>query len=95
VAESRGTLNVIVAVPRALASAFVIGGTSLAALSCAVKMIGPVLPDGVVGLSLPHAAARIKAVPIAASRFIGSSSEGLALTDLFGIRDQGSGIRNH
>src|SRR6478672_4221696 len=68
---SRGTLNVMVTVPRALASALVIGGTSLAALSVAVKVIGPVLPDdGVVGLSLPHAAAISSAAPIAAHRFI-------------------------
>ena len=55
--ESRGTVKVMVAVPRALASAFVIGGVSFAALRLAVNVIGPVLPppDGVVGLSLPHA----------------------------------------
>src|SRR5262245_24747586 len=52
---SRGTVKVMVAVPRALGSAFVIGGVSFAALSCTVKVIGPWLFDGVVGLSLPHA----------------------------------------
>ena len=46
VAASRGTLKVMVAVPRALASALVTGGTSLAALSGAVNTIGPVLLDG-------------------------------------------------
>src|SRR4051794_17663120 len=69
---SRGTLNVIVTVPRALASALVIGGTWLAALSVAVKVIGPVLLDGVVGLSLPHAAAISSAAAIAAHRFMSS-----------------------
>ena len=44
----------MVAVPRPLASAFVTGGSSLAALSGAVKTIGPVV--GVVGESLPQAA---------------------------------------
>ena len=51
---SAWSVSVIVAVPRPLASAFVTGGTSLAALSGAVKTIGPVV--GVVGESLPQAA---------------------------------------
>jgi hypothetical protein len=53
-----------------------IGGVSLAALSSAVKTMGPVLVDGVVGASLPHAAAVMSAMAMAANRFIGSSSEG-------------------
>src|SRR3982751_2472237 len=67
---SRGTLNVMVTAPRALASALVVGGTWLAALSVALKVIGPVLLDGVVGLSLPHATVMSSAAPIAAHRFI-------------------------
>src|SRR4029453_1600619 len=49
-AALRGTVSVIVATPRALASTLVTGGTSFAALNCAVNGIGPVF-DGVVGVS--------------------------------------------
>ena len=93
VAGSRDTLNVIVAVPRAFASAFVIGGVSFWALSCAVNTMGPVLLVGVVGLSLPQAAASISAVPIAASRFIGPPPRVIVVANAVGIRDPGLGVR--
>src|SRR5262249_612988 len=70
---SRGTLKTIVAVPRAFESALLNAGTSLAALRFAVKVIGPWLlvpPDGVVGLSLPHAVTSATSAT-AASLFIG------------------------
>ena len=65
--ESRGAVRVIVAVPRALASALVTGGTSLAALSAAVKTIGPVV--GLVGELLPQPAAAVS-IAISASLFM-------------------------
>jgi hypothetical protein len=68
-------LKVIVASPRAFASLFVTGGTTLAALSCAVNTSGPVLVFvGVVGLSLPQAAAISKAIAMAPIRFTDISS---------------------
>src|SRR5690349_7777308 len=73
-----GTSSVMVATPRAFASALAIGGTSLAALMVAVRTIAPAL-DGVVGvlLSLPHAATNRNAVPTSASRVIVCLSAGL------------------
>src|SRR5436190_396764 len=81
--------RVIVARPRALASALVIGGTSLAALITAVKTIAPVF-DGVVGvlLSPPHAATNRSAAPTSASRVIVFSLRSVPLTPLLaaGVR---------
>src|SRR3954447_16329059 len=74
----RGTLRVMEAIPRAFASALVTGGTSLAALIVAVKKIGPVFGEGVVGvlLSLPHAASIRSAAARIARRVIVLFSEG-------------------
>src|SRR5215207_6924724 len=70
-AESRGTLNVMVVVPRAVDSALVTGGTSLAALSCAENTIGPVF-DGCVRESSSQAAASASTAIRIATRFISS-----------------------
>src|SRR5687768_1999179 len=66
-ALSRGTVMVIVAVPRASRSAFDTGGTSLLAANATVKTTGP--SDGSVGLS-PHAAPRIASAAMIAYRFM-------------------------
>src|SRR5260221_5076564 len=59
---------VMTAVPRAVASAFVIGGTSFSADNCTVKMVVVLGDDG--GL-LPHPAAPIDSMLTAiANRFI-------------------------
>jgi hypothetical protein len=72
----------------------VTGGTSFAALSEAVKTIGPVLGEGVVGVvvSSLHAAAIRSIAAIAASRVIGPSFEGSfssTLPSLGAGRDRG------
>src|SRR5215203_646787 len=69
---SRGTLKVMVAVPRPPDSAPETGGTSLAALSVVEKTIGPVVdgPVGVLSLLSSHAAAMASAIIRIAARFI-------------------------
>src|SRR5687768_14235169 len=68
---SRGTLKLIVTLPRPFASGPVTAGTSFAALSCEVNTIGPVF-DGPAGLSLssPHPATRARAMNRTAARRI-------------------------
>src|SRR4051812_29216622 len=75
-AESRVRFIVILAVPRALVSALVIGGFSFAALNAAVKLIVFGGVDGPAGLSLPHAAARMAAPASNAYLFIVSLPDG-------------------
>ena len=57
---SRGTSKVMITKPRPVFSALVIGGTSLAGLSWAVKTMGPLV--GPFGLSSSHPATSARTI---------------------------------
>jgi hypothetical protein len=75
-AESRVRSSVNRPVPLPVESAFVIGGTSFAGLSAAVKLIVFAGPDGAAGMPLAHPAARRATAVNIANLFISIQGKG-------------------